>query len=264
MLAKDVKLHCNWHGTCIDSKEFKTQSEVAMFKKFIWIFILLIMTACTIVFSEQADLGKNAATPEANGTLFQSIGDLFHKRDAVKADEPVLAEEAFPGEADISVDNAAEESFPETAVSSGEASAEGVLESAPVTSKELKVRYIVQDGNPAYLANFNELEKGCAWQGVAGQVFGSDSAPVRFLIVKVFGTWNGHEIEKYAVTGMFSARDYGKAGYEIVLGDVAVDSTTPLFVQVFDSDMTPLSEPFEFITKAKCNRNLVLINFVHK
>ena len=235
-----------------------------MFKKFIWIFVLLIMTACTIVFSEQADLGNTAATPEANGNFFQSIGDLFQKRDAVKADEPALAEEAFPGEAEIPLEAVVEESFPETAVSSAELSSEGILDSAPGTSKELKIRYIVQEGNPAYLANFNDLDKGCAWQGVAGQVFGSDSAPVRFLIVKVFGTWNGQEIEKYAVTGMFPARDYGKGGYEIVLGDVAVDSSTPLFVQVFDSDMTPLSEPFEFITKAKCNRNLVLINFVHK
>jgi len=234
-----------------------------MFKKFIWIFILLIMTACTIVFSEQADLGRNIATPEANGRFLQSIGDLFHKRDAATADAPVLAEEAFPGETEIPLDAALEESFPEVAELPADVSSEGTLESAPVTSKELKIRYIVQDGNPAYLANFNDLEKGCAWQGVAGQVFGSDQAPVRFLIVKVFGTWNGQEVEKYAVTGMFPARDYGRGGYEIVLGDIAVDSTTPLFVQVFDSDMTPLSEPFEFITKAKCNRNLVLINFVH-
>jgi len=245
-------------------KQFKTQPEVAMFKKFIWIFILLIMTACTIVFSEQADLGKNIATPEADGGFLQSFGDLFHKRDAAKADEPVFAEEVFPEVTEMPFEVALEETFPEISELPAEVTSEEFMESAPVASKELKVKYIIQDGIPKYLANFNYLDKGCAWQGVAGQVFGTDNVPVKFLIVKVFGTWNGQEVEKYAVTGMLSAKDYGKGGYEITLGDVAVDSTTPLFVQLFDSDMTPLSEPFQFITKAKCNRNLVLISFVHK
>ena len=100
--------------------------------------------------------------------------------------------------------------------------------------------------------------------GVAGQVFGAEGAPVKYLIVKVFGTWNGQEVSELSVTGMVTGKPYGKGSYEVILGDIAVDSTTPLFVQVFDSDGTPLSEPFEFITKAKCNRNLVLVNFVHK
>ena len=91
-----------------------------------------------------------------------------------------------------------------------EVSSDESLESASVESKELKVKYIIQDGIPKYLANFNYLEKGCAWQGVAGQVFSTEKAPVKFLIVKVFGTWNGQEVEKYAVTGMLSAKDYGK------------------------------------------------------
>ena len=234
-----------------------------MFKKFIWIFILLIMTACTIVFSEQADLRNDVATPEANGRFLQSINELFHKRDADTAEVPLLTDEALTDAPEMPFDVAVEESFPEVSEIPAEVSSEGVLESAPVQSKELKIKYIIQDGIPKYLANFNYLEKGCAWQGVAGQVFGTDKAPVKFLIVKVFGTWNGLEVEKYAVTGMLSAKDYGKGGYEISLGDVAVDSTAPLFIQLFDSDMTPLSEPFQFITKAKCNRNLVLISFVH-
>jgi len=55
-----------------------------------------------------------------------------------------------------------------------------------------------------------------------------------------------------------------QGSFEIVLGDIAVDSTEPLYIQLFNSRGVALSEPFQFITKAKCNRNLVVINFVRK
>jgi len=63
---------------------------------------------------------------------------------------------------------------------------------------------------------------------------------------------------------MVEGRPYGRGSFEIVLGDIAVDSTEPLYIQLFNSRGVALSEPFQFITKAKCNRNLVVINFVRK
>lgn len=224
-----------------------------MFKKFIWIFILLVMTACTIVFGEQADLRNANNNPEAHESFFPAIKDLFAKREADPVEEPILIEELTP----------IEESFPEVTAAPVELVPEESKEPTPVILAESEATYIVQEGSPTYLANFNYLDKGCAWQGVAGQVFDADGVPVKYLIVKVFGTWKGKEISKLAVTGMVDGKPYGKGSYEVVLGKVAVDSTTPLYIQVFDSDGSPLSEPFEFATKAKCNRNLVLINFVH-
>jgi len=215
-----------------------------MFKKVIWILILLVMTACTIVFSEQLDFGKKEATPVA-----------------LEPFEATEGMERFDDAVDTATSAAAEIEFPTLTIVPEEESIEKTVVATEVTVDKFP-KYVMQEGNPTYLANFNYLEKGCEWQGVAGQVFGRDSVPVKYLIVKVFGTWNGEEVSKIAVTGMVAGKPYGKGSYEIELGDLAIDSTEPLFIQVFDSDGTPLSDSFQFTTKAKCNRNLVLINFV--
>ncbi|HOV07091.1 MAG TPA: hypothetical protein PLV27_07520 [Anaerolineaceae bacterium] len=203
-----------------------------MVKKILWIFILLLMTACTIVFSRQADPSSLTTTPVAEKTIGTPVDDsseILSTEGVVTPQQTIL-----PGE--------------------GEEITEGALPTRPLFS--------VQSGTPSYLANFNELDKGCAWQGVAGQVFGIDKRPIKYLIVKVFGTWNGEEVNQEAVTGMVAGKPYGKGGYEVVLGDVAVDSVGTLFIQLFDSNGVQLTEPFAFNTRAKCNRNLVLINFV--
>ena len=217
-----------------------------MFKKVIWIFILLIMTACTIVFSDQLDFDKNGTEP-------------VELEPFVPTDEMVSIGEAFESATSV-VD---EIPFPTFTKSSEELPVEETVE---VISEEIRTnyKYIVQEGSPKYTSNFNYLDKGCAWQGVAGQVFGKDNVPVKELVVKVFGTWNGEEISSTGVTGMVEGRPYGRGSFEIVLGDIAIDSTEPLYIQLFNARGVALSEPFQFVTKAKCNRNLVVINFVRK
>lgn len=217
-----------------------------MFKKVIWIFILLIMTACTIVFSDQLDFDKNGTEP-------------VELEPFVPTDEMVSIGEAFESATSV-VD---EIPFPTFTKSPEELPVEETVE---VISEEIRTnyKYIVQEGSPKYTSNFNYLDKGCAWQGVAGQVFGKDNVPVKELVVKVFGTWNGKEISSTGVTGMVEGRPYGRGSFEIVLGDIAIDSTEPLYIQLFNARGVALSEPFQFVTKAKCNRNLVVINFVRK
>lgn len=217
-----------------------------MFKKVIWIFILLIMTACTIVFSDQLDFDKNGTEP-------------VELEPFVPTDEMVSIGEAFESATSV-VD---EIPFPTFTKSPEELPVEETVE---VISEEIRTnyKYIVQEGSPKYTSNFNYLDKGCAWQGVAGQVFGKDNVPVKELVVKVFGTWNGEEISSTGVTGMVEGRPYGRGSFEIVLGDIAIDSTEPLYIQLFNVRGVALSEPFQFVTKAKCNRNLVVINFVRK
>lgn len=215
-----------------------------MVKKIIWIVILLVMTACTIVFSEQLDLSK----PE-------------NAVETLEPFEPTLGMERLSEVVDTAASTVGEIEFPALASSSIDEPVEKTL-SAVEVSEGSTFKFVVQEGTPSYLPNFNYLDKGCAWQGVAGQVFNIYQKPVKYLVVKVFGTWNGEEVSKLAVTGMLEGRPYGKGSYEIELGNIAVDSSEPLYIQVFKSDGTPLSEPFQFSTKAKCNRNLVLINFV--
>lgn len=215
-----------------------------MVKKIIWIVILLVMTACTIVFSEQMDFAKQE---DAAATLepFEPTDGMVRLSEAVDSATSTVGEIDFPALGEVPEDVALEKTI-----------------TAAEVNPTVYYKFGVQEGSPAYLANFNYLDKGCEWQGVAGQVFNKYNEPVKYLIVKVFGTWNGQEVSQFAVTGMLEGKAYGKGSYEIELGNVAVDSTDPLFIQVFKSDGTPVSEPFQFITKAKCNRNLVLINFV--
>lgn len=242
-----------------------------MFKKVVWILILLVMTACTIVISEQMDYGKKSGTPAALEPFEPTEGmEMLSK--TVDTASSAVADIEFPslplinGEGinkSVPLTEGVEIDFPPL-VSAPESESTD-LTTTDVTAKVASFpKYIVQDGTPSYMENFNYLDKGCEWQGVAGQVFGKDNAPVKYLIVKVFGTWNGEEVSKMAVTGMLKAKAYGKGGYEIELGDVAIKSTEPLSIQIFRSDGTPLSEPFQFMTKAKCSRNLVIINFVKK
>lgn len=206
-----------------------------MFKKIIWIFVLLVMTACTIVFSDQADLVKKNSTPIFAELLAPTSGG-----------EAAPVEEEMPLLTDAPIEEV-EEVATDTALSS---------------VAKTTAAYSIQSGTPTYLKNFNHPDQGCNWQGVAGQVFGVDGKPVKFLIVKVFGTWNGKEVSEMAVTGMAAGKPYGPGSYEIVMGQKAVNSSTPVYIQLFDSTGAALSDPLQFSTKEKCNKNLVLVNFV--
>jgi len=215
-----------------------------MFKRIIWVMVLLIMTACTILFTNEPGTVDIDPTPSlvVNETLEPTAVEITPTEIVNPTTEPTATATEIPTQELTTVP----------------------LETDPPTeiTPQSTVTYIVQPGSPTYMANFNYLEKGCAWQGVAGQVFGADGKPVKNLIVKVSGMRNGVAVSEIAVTGMVSGNPYGPGSYEVVLGDVAIKSTTPLYVQVFDIDATPLTEPIEFYTKEECSRNLVLINFI--
>jgi hypothetical protein len=215
-----------------------------MFKRIVWVMVLLVMTACTILFTnEPGTVGIDPTpSPVVNETLEPTAVEIIPTEIMNPTAEPTATATEIPTQE----------------LTTAPMETEPPIEITPLPT----VPYIVQPGSPIYMANFNYLEKGCAWQGVAGQVFGANGKPIKNLIVKVSGMWNGVAVSEIAVTGMISAKPYGPGSYEVVLGDVAIKSTTPLYVQVFDIDETPLTEPIEFYTKAKCNRNLVLINFI--
>ena len=215
-----------------------------MFKKVAWIVILLVMTACTIIFSDKLDFSRKDATPVA-----------------LEPFEPTESMEMLSTAFNTATSAASETDIATSTDASDDGAMDKTIEPVGVTNDDYP-KYVVQEGNPTYLANFNYPDAGCEWQGVAGQVFNRKLEPRKYLVVKVFGRWNGEEISQMAITGMVEGKPYGKGSYEIVLGDVAIDSTEPLYIQLFKSDGTVLSEPIQFFTKAKCNRNLVLINFV--
>jgi hypothetical protein len=118
---------------------------------------------------------------------------------------------------------------------------------------------LVQPGSPRYLPAFTHTDLGCAWVGLAGQVFDSTGSGVDDSLVIVSATLDGQPLEWMALSG--SVLDYGPGGYEIQLANSTKNAGHPLSVQVFNLEGEPLTEPFFFSMPQDCAYNLVLVHF---
>jgi hypothetical protein len=228
----------------------RARSEEGMLKKILWILMLLIMTACTILFKDGVNIVLGELTPTMVATSTPvDIGVEITPTETVEPTmEPTATEEPVNLPSPTIVTTAEPEPTP----------------TPEATATPFVAVYEVQKGSPAYLDNFAHLSDGCAWQGIAGQVFNSKKEPVTNLVVKVSGEWNGKKIASVGVTGMVAGLPYGPGSYEIVLGDKAVNSNATLYVQLFDEGQKPLTEPIAVSTQADCQKNLVILNFVKK
>ena len=103
------------------------------------------------------------------------------------------------------------------------------------------------------------LNAGCNWQGVGGTVDDQNSSPIIGIVVRLAGTLNGKSIELTTVSGI--SPEYGKSGFEFVLGDTPVNSRDTLYVQLLDQAGLPLSERIYIDTFSDCEKNLVLVRF---
>ncbi|MDO9546456.1 MAG: hypothetical protein Q7J07_06875 [Pelolinea sp.] len=122
----------------------------------------------------------------------------------------------------------------------------------------------LQSGSPAYIKNFAHPSDGCAWLGVAGQVFGMDGKPLLNNVAMVTGKIDGKTIEIVGVTGIPEADIYGPGGYEIKISDQISNSEDLLSIQIFNLNGIPISEVVPFDTYADCGKNLIIINFHYK
>lgn len=120
--------------------------------------------------------------------------------------------------------------------------------------------FSMQQGSPQAIPNIIRTEAGCNWAGVAGQAVALNSAPVVGLFIQLGGTINGTIQEtRLSMTG--TAPEYGKGGFEFVLGDKPFASNDTLWVQLLDQSNLPLSDKVFFSTFDDCQKNLILINF---
>jgi hypothetical protein len=123
-------------------------------------------------------------------------------------------------------------------------------------------RYILQAGTPAFTANFAELDAGCNWMGIGGQVFSKNDEPVDGLIAEVGGSLAGSTILSLALTG--GSPVLGPGGYIVKLSDQPIASESSIWIQLFDLGGKPMSERIYFSTFAGdegCEKNLVIVNF---
>lgn len=109
--------------------------------------------------------------------------------------------------------------------------------------------------SPSYTYNFANTA-GCGWLGVAGQVSlldGSYAVDNQFMIQ----VWDSG-VNAQTFTGHAPA--YGPSGWEVYINDQPRIGTHR--IQLFTPNGTPVSEVYEFSTRASCAMNLTLINFV--
>jgi len=99
----------------------------------------------------------------------------------------------------------------------------------------------------------------CNWQGVGGTVDDQNSSPIIGLVVRLAGTLDGKSIELTTVSGV--SEEYGKSGFEFVLGETPVNSRDTVYVQLLDQAGLPLSERVYIDTYSDCEKNLILVRF---
>lgn len=121
-------------------------------------------------------------------------------------------------------------------------------------------RFSVQTGTPVWMPNFVRPEAACNYSGLGGQVFDRLGRPVDGLIVEVGGSLEGQAVLALTITG--GGTPFGPGGYEIKLADRAVASQGEVFVELKNVNGVAQTEPIYFDTRATCEQNLVLLNFV--
>jgi hypothetical protein len=128
----------------------------------------------------------------------------------------------------------------------------------PTTQATSEAAFVVQPGSNVLVANFaNDL--GCAWMGVAGQVFDKDRNPLVGITVHVEGQLAGQLVDQDSVTG--SNPRIGPAGYTINLSDHPIASNGTMWIQLKDTAGLNLSDQVYFSTSVDCDENLVFINW---
>ena len=100
---------------------------------------------------------------------------------------------------------------------------------------------------------------GCDWQGVGGTVDDQNGSPIIGIVVRLAGKLDGKTVELTTVSGI--SPEYGKSGFEFVLGETPVRSRDTLYVQLLDQAGLPLSDKIEIDTFTDCEKNLVLVRF---
>ena len=132
------------------------------------------------------------------------------------------------------------------------------IPATPTAEATTEAPFVVQPGSNVLVANFaNDL--GCAWLGVAGQVFDKNRNPLVGITVHVEGQLAGALANQDSVTG--SNPRIGPAGYTINLSDHPIASSGTMWIQLKDTAGLKLSDQVYFSTSVDCDENLVFINW---
>ena len=103
-----------------------------------------------------------------------------------------------------------------------------------------------------YVPNSNEL--GCNWWSIAGTVTDFNGEPLSGYRIRIIG----EELTEAVFSGASQA--FGEGGYELPL--IGTPREAAFVVQLFSAQDAPLSEEVFVSTRADCDGNVTLVNFV--
>ncbi|MHC1740744.1 MAG: hypothetical protein AB9897_06485 [Anaerolineaceae bacterium] len=238
-----------------------------MLKKFLWLTILVLITACTVYVSNG---GITPITPTVTPTICvdctavpttpvapsATIETTLETSPTIEESQEPTATATFENTATATatqIPSATPTSIPPTNTAT-----------ATATATAIPMKYGVQPATPVFMTNFAHTDAACNWQGIAGQIFDKSGNPIKNFVVKVTGLYNASTVSMLGVAGMVSGNPYGPGSYEIVLGTTPVETIDQLTIQVFDASGKAVSDPLKFSTSADCSKNLVIINFLEK
>jgi len=233
-----------------------------MVKKFILIVVLLATTAFTVLFGDSIDFNifDPTATPIVSETTLSPTSSVeatpITEFTATEALPPTSTPQ--PTATELPTATLQPTSTP-TAVNTSTSTATATATTSPFTDL-----FIIQTGSPVFTSNFAHPTEGCAWQGVAGQVFGTNKQPLTNYIIKLTGTYNGKSVNLIGLTGLVSNNPYGPGNFEFVLGNQAIDSEGLLSLQLFTPEGQEVIAPIAINTFSTCSKNLQIINFQQK
>lgn len=124
-----------------------------------------------------------------------------------------------------------------------------------VTVTRAPYPFTKSDTSPMYLQNFAN-NAGCEWMGLAGEVLDLMGNPVGAGQYRVH-VWGSGIEERVPVGGALA---YGPSGYEQFLFNAPV--IRDYNVQLETSNGSAVSQVYSVQSRASCNQNLVIFNFV--
>ncbi len=239
----------------------------------LWIFFLLILSACSILPGQIIITDSTPTVMVWTATAIQPIETIVFgvtaTPEAPTATSTVIA--VTPEETQVSTELptvTAPTSDPAatataqivTLVATQTASPTNVPALPTVVPANLK--FTVQDGSPVYIPNFAHVADACNWMGVAGQVFNKAGSPMPNVVVVAEGYFDGKPLELITLTSLASA--YGPGGFELPLALKTIASKNAVYLSVYDLNGVLLSNPLPLETFTACEKNLIVVNFKEK
>ena len=239
-------------------------------KKFaIWIFMVLILSACTLPF----DIIIGEGTPTVvvwTATAVPSIETLCPGCEATATAVPGTPDATItedPATATLEPTEAPTEEPQYTATAQivtlmPTATATATALPPTATPAPVDEKYEVQQDSPVYIPNFVYPDLGCNWMGIAGQVFNQAGSPMENVVVVAEGSIGNNPLEQISLTSLASA--YGPGGYELPLADQTIESANIIYLSIYDLEGNLLSQPLAIETFDDCEKNLIIVNFKEK